>query len=88
MNIQAIYCWIKGFGVGPGGRSWWDIRYNLLHPRSNSGSHKDEKINYHKINGVTYFDFRCKRCGRISDNWQGVTDANAREVVADFYMNS
>lgn len=85
--VWKVICWMKGIGIGPGGRSWWSLRYQLPHPLSNQGQHDYEKVNIREINDVTIFDFQCKRCGSVSDNWQEVTDKNAREVVADFYMH-
>lgn len=84
MNKKSILCWIKGFGIAPDGRSWWGIRRHLLHPTHNLGDHDDEKINFRTIDDVTYYDFRCRRCGRVSDNWQDVTTNNARIVIAEF----
>jgi len=83
MRINALWCWVKGFGITPGGRSWWGVKQMLLHPTWNVGDHDDEKINFRTIDDITYYDFRCRRCGRISDNFQDVTDKNARIVIAD-----
>lgn len=85
MTINQALCWIKGFGDGPGGRSWWGIKNHLIHPSWNTGAHEDEKVNigYDEEADITYYDFRCKRCRRISTNWQDVTEKNARIVMAE-----